>query len=183
MQHPHNTLRIYRRSHVTTPATQQIPLIVADIHPGLGASSHIIRHFQKFYLVQAGPCFVQRNRAGLFHKNFPTLSNQVRVNEFTSAPAFAALSCAHALIFSNEYSSNGTQFSTYVLEALLIIRMITPYFAIIFGPMNTSISSTENATIKLHAARAGYNVSCAHHHTHRIMPPPKLSMLLDTHTS
>ena len=77
---------------------------------------------------------------------------------------------AHALIFNNELGSRKSLLSSYILEALLLVLLTTPYFAIIFGPVNTSISSTENATIQLHATRAGYNVTLAHHHTRHLMP-------------
>ena len=98
------------------------------------------------------------------------MGHHVRVNEFTSLNAFSVLCNAHAFIFSNEHSSNTPLLSAYILEALFLVHLITPYFAIIFGPMNISISSTENATIKLHAARAGYKVTSAHHHTRHLMP-------------
>ena len=40
---PHDFLPIFTRHHTSIPVLQQLPLVLADIHPGLGASSHFIQ--------------------------------------------------------------------------------------------------------------------------------------------
>ena len=160
-------------SSAPTPASlphSLVPLHIADIHPGLGSSTYVLSHLQQLHIVKTVSCLSQRHRAGLLHKNFPATSHIVNICDLTSIKAYQAVSKAHGLIFSNEHKACTPRLSAYILEALFLIHLVSPYFAIIFGPVNTSFSSTEDATIRLHAARFGFNVTSNHHHTRHLMP-------------
>ena len=167
---PHPTLPIYISFHTQQTASTQLPLRIADIHPGLGSSTYVLSLFQQLHILDIHACPTQRHRTGILHSNFPALCHKINTHHLNSIEFFHAIRTAHGLVFSSEHKIDSPQLSAYILEALFLTRIISPYFAIIFGPANVSFSPTQNATILLHAQRFGYHVTTHHHHTSHLIP-------------
>ena len=117
---PHASLPIFISTHTCQPASRQVPLHIADIHPGLGSFTHVLFHLQQLHIVKIISCLSQHHRAGLLHRNFPCISHKINTHHLTSTQTFHAVSKAHGLIFSNEHKTCNHDFQpTFLMRSSL----------------------------------------------------------------